>query len=97
MKSLFVLLVVGVMAGTAADALAESSRPSRADADPQLNQRDSRSYDNLVDHDAAFRARRTREECEPIQGDDLRRQCVDSFGARTRSGSNEPSEAAHRR
>jgi len=96
MKPLFVLLAVGAMTWAAGDALAESSRPSRAEADPQMNQRDSRSYDNLVDHDAAFRARRTRQECEPIGSEELRRQCTDSFGSHARSDANDRPEA-HRR
>jgi len=88
MKPLFVLLAVGAMSWMAADAFAQSSTLSNESADPQLNRRESRSYDNLVDHDAAFRNQRMHKECDPIESDDLRRQCMDSFSAAaTSSGS----------
>jgi len=54
---------------------------------PAANVRDSRNYTDMVDHNAAFRARREHKECDSIQSDDLRRQCIDSFGASAMSGS----------
>jgi hypothetical protein len=54
---------------------------------PNANVRDSRNYTDMVDHNAAFRAQRAHKECDSIQGDDLRRQCLDSFGASAMSGS----------
>lgn len=81
MKPLFVLLAVGAAAWIAGDAFGQTSSAESANADPQLNRRESRSYDNLVDRDAAFRTQRMHKECDPIESDDLRRQCIDSFGA----------------
>ena len=97
MKPLFAVLVVGAVTWTAMGAFAQSSSlPSAAD-DPRLNRREARSYDDLVDHQSAFRAHRIHQECDSIQGDDLRRQCVDSFGASAKSGSSDQSDTARRR
>ncbi|MEJ0067504.1 MAG: hypothetical protein WDO24_00665 [Pseudomonadota bacterium] len=81
MKSLFVLFAFAAATWVASDALAQSSSDSAANLNPELNRRESRSYDNLVDHDSAFRNQRMHRECDPIESDDLRRQCMDSFGA----------------
>jgi hypothetical protein len=81
MKSLSVLLALGAATCMAATAFAQTSSPASANADPQLNRREARDYTNLVDRDAAFRNRRMHLECDSIQGDDLRRQCMDSFSA----------------
>jgi hypothetical protein len=81
MKSLFVVLAVAAATWVASDALAQSTSDNAATVNPELNRRESRSYDNLVDHDSAFRNQRMHRECDPIEGDDLRRQCLESFGA----------------
>jgi len=81
MKPLFVLLAVGAAAWIAGDAFAQTSSAESASADPQLNRREARDYTNLVDHDAAFRAQRMHKECDPIESDDLRRECINSFNA----------------
>jgi hypothetical protein len=85
---MFVLLAVGAATCMAAGAFAQTSSPQSANADPQLNRREAREYTSLVDRNAAFRNRRMHLECDSIQGADLRRQCVESFGvAATNSGS----------
>jgi hypothetical protein len=82
MKSLFVVLAVAAATWVASDALAQSSTSDNAaTVNPELNRRESRSYDNLVDHDSAFRNQRMHRECDTIEGEDLRRQCRESFGA----------------
>jgi hypothetical protein len=81
MKPLLVLLAVGAVTVMTAGAFAQSGTADPANVDPAVNRRESRDYINLVDRDAAFRAQRMHRECDPIQGDDLRRQCIDSFGA----------------
>jgi hypothetical protein len=81
MKPLFVLLAAGAATFIAADAFAQTSSDSSANANPAVNRRESREYTNLVDRNAAFRAQRMHKECDPIQSDDLRRECVQSFSA----------------
>jgi hypothetical protein len=87
MKPLFVVLAFAAATWAASDALAQSSSSDAANLNPELNRREARSYDNLVDHDAAFRNQRMHRECDPIQSDDLRRQCIESFSGATSSGS----------
>jgi hypothetical protein len=79
MKPLFVLLAVGAASWIATDAFAQSGTLSNEGGDPQLNRREARSYDNLVDHDSGFRNQRMHKECGPIESEELRRQCMDSF------------------
>jgi hypothetical protein len=89
MKSLSVLLALGAATCMAAGAFAQTSSPQSANADPALNRREAREYTTLVDRDAAFRNRRMHLECDSIQGPDLRRQCMESFGvSASSSGSN---------
>jgi hypothetical protein len=81
MKLTAALFAIGLTTITAAGALAQTTTRSATVDDPAVNQRESRNYNALVDSDSSFRARRMRQECDPIESLDLRQQCMDSFGA----------------
>jgi hypothetical protein len=87
MKPLFALLAAGAATWIAADAFAQTSDDSSANANPAVNRRESRDYTSLVDHNAAFRTQRMHKECDPIQSPDLRRECIQSFSADATSSS----------
>jgi hypothetical protein len=91
MKSAIVLLALGAATFVASNALAVTDTEAGRVDNPTVNVRQSQSYNSMVDHDAAFRAKRMHQECDSIQGDDLRRQCIDSFGATASSGSSDQS------
>lgn len=84
MKSI-ALIAFGAAIALASPVLAEeiANQPES----PAANVRDAHNYSQMVDHSAGFRAQREHKECDSIQGDDLRRQCIDSFGAGAMSGS----------
>ena len=92
MKPMIALLAIGTALVIAPAAFAVTdSEVGRVD-NPNVNVRQSQTYNSMVEHDSAFRARRIREECDPIQSDDLRRQCIESFGAgASSSGSSDQS------
>ncbi len=92
MKFTTTLLAIGTAALLAGPALAQSS----AADNPQLNVRESQNYNSMVDHSNSFRAERMRKECDPIQSDDLRRQCIESFGATSSSGAGDQSTRSTR-
>jgi hypothetical protein len=75
MKSFAALLLLGAATLITSDALAQAA----TNPDPTVNVRESRNYDAMVDSNPGFRNNRMRQECDPIQADDLRRQCMDSF------------------
>src|SRR4051794_32479029 len=82
MKFTAALFAVGLTTVAAMGALAQTTTAPRPMADdPAVNQRETRNYNALVDSDTSFRARRMRQECDPIESMDLRQQCMDSFGA----------------
>ena len=94
MKPTIALLAIGTAVLIAAPALAQSSTADN----PQLNVRESQSYNNMVERNSSFRAERIRKECDPIESDDLRRQCIESFGvgATTSSGAGDQSSRSTR-
>jgi hypothetical protein len=75
MKSFAALLLLGAATLITSDAFAQAA----TNPDPAVNVRDSRNYESMVDSNAGFRTNRMRQECDPIQADDLRRQCIESF------------------
>ncbi|HUA53269.1 MAG TPA: hypothetical protein VMB81_13950 [Candidatus Sulfotelmatobacter sp.] len=86
MKSMIAVVAFGAAIALASPiALAEDS--TNHPENPTANVRDAHNYTEMVDHNAAFRAQREHKECDSIQSDDLRRQCIDSFGASAASGS----------
>ncbi|MBI3515674.1 MAG: hypothetical protein HY060_16695 [Proteobacteria bacterium] len=90
MKSSFVaLLGLGAATLIAPAALAQTPTAESLIDNPTVNVRQSQNYSSLVDRDAAFRAQRVRQECDPIESPDLRRQCIDSFGATASSGASD--------
>jgi hypothetical protein len=78
-KPFTLLLALGAATWMASSALAETDSAQALNPDPSINRKASRDYTSLVDRDAAFRSKRIREECDPIQDADLRQQCVASF------------------
>ena len=86
MTSRLALIALGVATLIAPAAFAQTQTQAGLVDDPSVNVRQSQSYSSLVDHDAAFRNQRMHRECDTIEGADLRRQCMDSFGATASSG-----------
>jgi hypothetical protein len=80
----FALVAATTLAGGAFAQTAQSQVDN-----PSVNVRQSQNYTSMVDHNAAFRNQRMHQECDPIQSDDLRRQCIESFGSTTNSGSSD--------
>jgi hypothetical protein len=78
-KPFTLLLALGAATWMASSALAETDSAQALNPDPSINRKASREYTSLVDHDAAFRNKRIREECGSIDDVDLRQQCVASF------------------
>jgi len=97
MKPFFALLAVAATTLIAADALAQANSDAAESPDARANRREAQSYTSLVDHDSAFRARRMRAECDPIQSDDLRRQCIASFGASATNNSGSSDQSGMKR
>ena len=89
MKSAIALLALGAALIIAPAAFAQTQTQAGLVDNPNVNVRQSQNYTSMVDHNAAFRAQRIHQECDPIQSDDLRRQCIESFGATASSGASE--------
>ena len=68
----------------AAPAWAQSSTEP-TNQTPDQNQKASRDYQSLVGSNPGFRNSRMHKECDSIASDDLKQQCMSSFGA-TSSG-----------
>ena len=68
----------------AAPAWAQSSTEPTNET-PAQNQKMSRDYQSLVTSNPGFRNSRMHKECDSITSDDLKQQCMSSFGA-TSSG-----------
>jgi hypothetical protein len=87
MKPAIALLALGAATMFASAAFAQTHTQSGLIDDPNVNVRQSQNYTSMVEHNSAFRAQRIRQECDPIQSDDLRRQCIESFGVSATSSS----------
>ena len=81
MKQAMILgLTAGLMLTSAAWAqTATSAAP--ADQTAAQNQKMSQQYDSLVSSNTGFKNSRMHKECDSIAADDLKQQCMSSFGA----------------
>ena len=69
-------LAAGLLLALPAWAQNESSNET-----PAQNQKMSQQYQNMVGGSAGFRTERMHKECDPIVSQDLKQQCMSSFGA----------------
>ncbi|HEX6440675.1 MAG TPA: hypothetical protein VF007_00705 [Stellaceae bacterium] len=89
------VLAVAVLIGAAATASAQT--PPRSES-AQQNVRESEQYERAICSNAAFRAKRIKQECDPITDPQLHESCLATFncgpGAQHRRRSNKapPSE-----
>jgi hypothetical protein len=64
----------------AAPAWAQSAKEP-ANQTPEQNQKMSRDYQGMVSANPGFRSSRMHKECDSIASEDLKQQCMSSFGA----------------
>jgi hypothetical protein len=56
------------------------AQPAPTDPGAAANVRQSRQYDQAIEKNKSFRAKRLKEECGPITDPQLHASCVSSFG-----------------
>lgn len=77
-KQLFWTIAAAAMIAFAAAASAQTQTPP--DPGAAANVRQSQQYEQAVQGNAAFRAKRVQQECGPVTDPELHASCVASFG-----------------
>ena len=76
-KYLSIILATGALITFALPASAQKIPP---DPGAAANVKQSEQYEQALQGNSSFRAKRMKEECGPINDPELRQQCVASFG-----------------
>ena len=78
-KDLKMMLIAAAVIAVALPASAQQKIPP--DPGAAANVKQSEQYEQVLQSNPSFRAKRMKEECGPINDPQLHQQCVDSFGA----------------